>query len=52
VVVLAAQGVPAADGLAYGILLQAAEVATAVALGVPALLIEGGGVRALRVGGR
>jgi uncharacterized membrane protein YbhN (UPF0104 family) len=51
VVVLATQGVSAADGLAYGLLLQAAEVATAVALGVPALLIEGGGVRALRLGG-
>lgn len=41
VVVLAAFGVSAGTGLAYGILLQAVEVITAVALGTPALLGEG-----------
>ena len=40
-VVLAAYGVGAADGLAYGIILQAVEVVTALVLGVPALLKEG-----------
>ncbi len=40
-VVLAAYGVGAGPALAYGILLQAVEVLTAVALGVPALLGEG-----------
>ncbi len=40
-VVLAAYGVGAGPGLAYGIILQAVEVVTAVALGVPALLKEG-----------
>jgi len=40
-VVLAAYGVGAGQGLAYGILLQAVEVVTALALGVPALLAEG-----------
>jgi uncharacterized protein (TIRG00374 family) len=45
VAVLAAYGVSSAHGLAYGVLLQAAEVATAVALGVPALLAEGVGLR-------
>jgi uncharacterized membrane protein YbhN (UPF0104 family) len=44
VAVLATQGVGLADGIAYGVLLQAAEVATAVGLGVPALLIEGTGM--------
>ena len=34
-------GVPAADALAYGVILQAVEIATAVALGVPALVREG-----------
>jgi phosphatidylinositol alpha-mannosyltransferase len=41
IVVLAAYGVSASDGLAYGILLQAVEVVTALALGTPALLGEG-----------
>jgi phosphatidyl-myo-inositol alpha-mannosyltransferase len=41
VVVLAAYGVGAGQGLAYGIILQAVEVCTALALGVPALLREG-----------
>jgi phosphatidyl-myo-inositol alpha-mannosyltransferase len=40
-VVLAAYGVSAGPGLAYGIILQAVEVLTALALGVPALLGEG-----------
>ena len=39
-VVLAAYGVGAGQGLAYGIILQAVEVLTALALGVPALLGE------------
>jgi phosphatidyl-myo-inositol alpha-mannosyltransferase len=34
-------GVNAADALAYGVILQAVEIATAVALGVPALVREG-----------
>jgi phosphatidylinositol alpha-mannosyltransferase len=40
IAVLAAYGVGAGHGLAYGILLQAVEVATAILLGVPALLGE------------
>jgi phosphatidylinositol alpha-mannosyltransferase len=40
-VVLAAYGVSAGASLAYGILLQAVEVLTALALGIPALLGEG-----------
>jgi phosphatidylinositol alpha-mannosyltransferase len=40
-VVLAAYGVGAGPALAYGIILQAIELATALALGVPALLREG-----------
>lgn len=40
-VVLAAYGVGAGAALAYGIILQAVEVVTALALGVPALLGEG-----------
>jgi phosphatidylinositol alpha-mannosyltransferase len=40
-VVLAAYGVGAGPGLAYGIILQAVEVVTALTLGVPALLREG-----------
>jgi phosphatidyl-myo-inositol alpha-mannosyltransferase len=39
-VVLAAYGVAAGTGLAYGIILQAVEVLTALALGIPALLGE------------
>ena len=34
-------GVGAADSLAYGVILQAVEIATAVALGLPALVREG-----------
>jgi phosphatidylinositol alpha-mannosyltransferase len=40
-VVLAAYGVGGGPGLAYGIILQAVEVLTALGLGVPALLGEG-----------
>jgi phosphatidylinositol alpha-mannosyltransferase len=40
-VVLAAYGVAGGAGLAYGIILQAVEVLTALALGIPALLGEG-----------
>ncbi len=40
-VVLAAYGVGAGPALAYGIILQAVEVVTALILGVPALLKEG-----------
>jgi len=40
-VVLAAYGVGAGQAIAYGIVLQAVEVITALALGVPALLGEG-----------
>jgi phosphatidylinositol alpha-mannosyltransferase len=41
VAVLAAYGVPHTEALAYGIVLQAVEIATAVAMGMPALLGEG-----------
>jgi phosphatidyl-myo-inositol alpha-mannosyltransferase len=41
VAVLSSYGVGYADALAYGIILQAVEVATAVAMGAPALLREG-----------
>jgi phosphatidyl-myo-inositol alpha-mannosyltransferase len=34
-------GISTADGLAYGVILQAVEIATAVALGLPALVREG-----------
>ena len=40
-VVLAASGVGAGPGLAYGIILQAVEVLTALMLGIPALVREG-----------
>ena len=40
-VVLAAYGVGAGQGLAYGIILQAVEVVTALTMGVPALFKEG-----------
>lgn len=40
-VILAAYGVEAGAALAYGIILQAVEVLTAIGLGVPALLGEG-----------
>ncbi|MBX5468955.1 MAG: flippase-like domain-containing protein [Thermoleophilaceae bacterium] len=41
VAVLSAYGVSHADALAYGIILQAVEIATALAMGMPALLREG-----------
>lgn len=47
-VVLAAYGVGAGQGLAYGIILQAVELVTALGLGVPALLREGLTWRELR----
>ena len=40
-VLTGAYGVSSADALGYGIVLQAVEVATAVIMGVPALLTEG-----------
>jgi phosphatidyl-myo-inositol alpha-mannosyltransferase len=48
-VVLAAYGVGAGTGLAYGIILQAVEILTALALGIPALLSEGMGWGDLRL---
>jgi phosphatidylinositol alpha-mannosyltransferase len=50
-VVLAAYGVGAGQGLAYGIILQAVEVLTALILGVPALLKEGLSWREIRRSG-
>jgi phosphatidylinositol alpha-mannosyltransferase len=50
VAVLSAYGVGYAQGLAYGIILQALEIATAVALGMPALLREGMSWRDMRAG--
>jgi len=50
-VVLAAYGVSAGAGVAYGIILQAVEVVTALALGVPALLGEGLSWRDIRSAG-
>jgi phosphatidylinositol alpha-mannosyltransferase len=47
-VVLAAYGVAAGPAIAYGIILQAVEVVTALGLGVPALLGEGLGWRDIR----
>jgi len=40
-VLTAGFGIGAADALAYGVVLQAVEIATSVALGVPALVREG-----------
>ncbi len=50
-VVLAAYGVGAGQAVAYGIILQAVEVVTALGLGVPALLGEGLSWRELRRSG-
>lgn len=47
-VVLAAYGVGSGQGLAYGVILQAVEVVTALALGIPALLGEGLSLRDIR----
>ena len=41
VAVLSAYGVGKTDALAYGIILQAVEIATALAMGMPALVREG-----------
>jgi phosphatidylinositol alpha-mannosyltransferase len=41
VAVLSAYGVSKTDGFAYGVILQAVEIATAVTMGMPALLREG-----------
>ncbi len=50
-VVLAAYGIGAGPALAYGIILQAIELLTALALGVPALLREGMTWQDIRRGG-
>jgi phosphatidylinositol alpha-mannosyltransferase len=44
-----AYGIPAAQALGYGIILQAVEVATAVILGAPALVKEGLSWREVRL---
>ena len=49
VAVLSAYGVAKTDALAYGIILQAVEIATAVALGMPALVREGMSWKDLRM---
>ena len=49
VAVLAAYGVGYADALAYGIILQAVEIATAIAMGAPALVKEGLSWREVRL---
>jgi phosphatidylinositol alpha-mannosyltransferase len=49
VAVLSAYGVAKTDALAYGIILQAVEIATALAMGMPALVREGMTWRDLRV---
>jgi phosphatidylinositol alpha-mannosyltransferase len=49
VAVLSAYGISHTDALAYGIVLQAVEVATAVALGMPALLGEGMSFKDMRL---
>jgi phosphatidylinositol alpha-mannosyltransferase len=49
VAVLSAYGVGKTDAFAYGVVLQAVELATAVALGMPALVGEGMSWRDLRI---
>jgi phosphatidylinositol alpha-mannosyltransferase len=49
VAVLSAYGVGKTDALAYGIILQAVEIATALAMGMPALVREGMSWRDLRL---
>jgi phosphatidylinositol alpha-mannosyltransferase len=49
VAVLTAYGVSAADALAYGIILQAVEIATAIVMGTPALVKEGLSWREVRL---
>jgi phosphatidylinositol alpha-mannosyltransferase len=47
-VVLSAYGISTATAIAYGIILQAVEVITALGLGIPALLAEGLGLEDIR----
>jgi len=49
VAVLTAYGVGVADALAYGIILQAVEIATAIVMGTPALVKEGLSWREVRL---
>jgi phosphatidylinositol alpha-mannosyltransferase len=49
VAVLSAYGVSKANALAYGIILQGVEIATAVTMGMPALVREGMTWRDLRL---
>jgi phosphatidylinositol alpha-mannosyltransferase len=49
VAVLSAYGVSHTDALAYGIVLQSVEIATAVAMGMPALLGEGMSFKDMRL---
>ena len=49
VAVLTAYGVGAADALAYGIILQSVEIATAIVMGTPALVKEGLSWREVRL---
>ncbi|MEJ7824643.1 MAG: flippase-like domain-containing protein [Solirubrobacteraceae bacterium] len=49
VAVLTAYGVGAAEALAYGIILQAVEIATAIVMGAPALVKEGLSWREVRL---
>ena len=49
VAVLTAYGVGAADALAYGIILQSVEIATAIVMGAPALVKEGLSWREVRL---
>jgi phosphatidylinositol alpha-mannosyltransferase len=49
VAVLGAYGIGSADALAYGIILQAVEIATAVIMGTPALVKEGLSWREVRL---
>ncbi len=49
VAVLSAYGVGHTDAFAYGVILQAVEIATAVALGAPAMLAEGMSWKDLRL---
>ena len=49
VVVLGAYGIGQADALAYGIILQAVEIATAIVMGAPALVKEGVSWREIRL---
>ena len=48
-VLVGAYGVPPAQALGYGIILQAVEVATAVVMGAPALVKEGLSWREVRL---